>query len=52
LSDYSTLLANTDRAVARGAFGSPTFFVEQEMWCGKEHLCDVEEEIGKRLNGQ
>jgi 2-hydroxychromene-2-carboxylate isomerase len=46
------LLENTDRAVARGAFGSPTFFVENEMWFGKEHLRDVEEEIGRYLNGK
>jgi 2-hydroxychromene-2-carboxylate isomerase len=44
------LLENTERAVARGAFGSPTFFVEQEMWFGKEHLRDVEEEISRCLN--
>ena len=38
-----------ERAVARGTFGSPTFFVDDEMWFGKEHLRDVEEEIIKRL---
>jgi 2-hydroxychromene-2-carboxylate isomerase len=48
----SELIANTERAVARGAFGSPTFFVDDEMWFGKEHLRDVEEEIQKRLSGQ
>jgi 2-hydroxychromene-2-carboxylate isomerase len=46
------LLENTDRAVARGAFGAPTFFVENEMWFGKEHLRDVEEAIGTYLNGK
>lgn len=46
------LIANTERAVARGAFGSPTFFVDDEMWFGKEHLRDVEEAIQKRLSGQ
>jgi 2-hydroxychromene-2-carboxylate isomerase len=46
------LIANTERAVARGAFGSPTFFVDDEMWFGKEHLRDVEEEINKQLLGQ
>ncbi len=46
------LLENTDRAVARGAFGSPTFFVENEMWFGKEHLRDVEEAIGGYLDGK
>jgi 2-hydroxychromene-2-carboxylate isomerase len=43
------LIANTERAVARGAFGSPTFFVDDEMWFGKEHLRDVEEAISERL---
>jgi 2-hydroxychromene-2-carboxylate isomerase len=43
------LIATTDRAVVRGAFGSPTFFVEGEMWFGKEHLRDVEEAIIRHL---
>jgi len=37
------LLENTQAAVARGAFGSPTFFVGDEMFFGKEQLRDVEE---------
>jgi 2-hydroxychromene-2-carboxylate isomerase len=37
------LIANTQEAVERGAFGSPTFFVGQEMFFGKEQLRDVEE---------
>jgi 2-hydroxychromene-2-carboxylate isomerase len=41
----AALLANTEAAHARGAFGSPTFFVGGEMWFGKERLCDVEAEI-------
>lgn len=41
------LIANTERAVARGAFGSPTFFVDGEMWFGKECLLDVEEAMRK-----
>jgi 2-hydroxychromene-2-carboxylate isomerase len=39
------LLDNTNAAVARGAFGSPTFFVGDEMFFGKDQLRDVEEEI-------
>jgi 2-hydroxychromene-2-carboxylate isomerase len=39
------LIANTEKAVARGAFGSPTFFVDDEMWFGKERLGDIEEAI-------
>ncbi|MGP9814059.1 2-hydroxychromene-2-carboxylate isomerase [Rhodopseudomonas sp. NSM] len=40
------LIANTEDAVARGAFGSPTFFVGSEMFFGKEQLRDVEEMYG------
>ncbi|MGF1456600.1 MAG: 2-hydroxychromene-2-carboxylate isomerase [Alphaproteobacteria bacterium] len=38
-----TLVQNTDRAVERGAFGIPTFFVGTEMFYGKERLGQVEE---------
>ena len=37
------LLENTNDAVARGTFGSPTFFVGQDIFFGKEQLRDVEE---------
>jgi 2-hydroxychromene-2-carboxylate isomerase len=36
---------NTEKAVERGAFGSPTFFVGNEMFFGKNTLPEVEEEI-------
>jgi 2-hydroxychromene-2-carboxylate isomerase len=39
------LLKNTEASVARGTFGSPTFFVGNEMFFGKDRLRDVEEEI-------
>jgi 2-hydroxychromene-2-carboxylate isomerase len=39
------LLDNTERSVARGIFGSPTFFVEDEIFFGKDRLRDVEEMI-------
>jgi 2-hydroxychromene-2-carboxylate isomerase len=39
------LIENTQSAVERGAFGSPTFFVGQEMFFGKEQLREVEELI-------
>ncbi|MCU0919296.1 MAG: DsbA family protein, partial [Burkholderiaceae bacterium] len=39
------LLQNTQSAYERGAFGSPTFFVNGEMWFGKDRLREVEEEI-------
>ena len=42
------LIRNTEASVARGTFGSPTFFVDEEMFFGKDQLRDVEEEIGRR----
>jgi 2-hydroxychromene-2-carboxylate isomerase len=39
------LMNNTEQAVARGAFGSPTFLVGNEIFFGKNTLPDVEEEI-------
>jgi 2-hydroxychromene-2-carboxylate isomerase len=39
------LLKNTEASVARGTFGSPTFFVGNEMFFGKDRLREVEEEI-------
>jgi 2-hydroxychromene-2-carboxylate isomerase len=39
------LIENTQSAVERGAFGSPTFFVGDEIFFGKEQLRDVEELI-------
>jgi len=41
------LLELTQDAVNRGAFGSPTFFVGNEMFFGKDQLRDVEEAIVK-----
>ena len=39
------LIENTQSAVERGAFGSPTFFVGKEMFFGKDQLREVEELI-------
>ena len=39
------LTAATNSAHARGAFGSPTFFVGDEMFFGKERLAAVEAEV-------
>ena len=44
------LIANTENSVARGVFGSPSFFVGDELYFGKDRLRDVEEEI-RRQNG-
>lgn len=39
------LMANTEAAAARGAFGIPTFFVGEEMFFGKDRLGQVEDEL-------
>ncbi len=40
------LIATTEAAVARGAFGIPTFFVGDEMFFGKERLAQVAAALG------
>jgi 2-hydroxychromene-2-carboxylate isomerase len=39
------LIANTQRSVERGTFGSPTFYVGDEIFFGKDRLRDVEDLI-------
>ena len=39
------LIANTKSSVSRGSFGSPTFFVGDAIYFGKDRLRDVEEAI-------
>jgi 2-hydroxychromene-2-carboxylate isomerase len=39
------LVANTEEAVNRGAFGIPTFYVDGDIYFGKDRLRDVEETI-------
>ena len=43
-----TLINKTSEAVEKGVFGSPTFFVENEIFFGKDRLEEVEGEIKKR----
>ncbi|MBC7984003.1 MAG: 2-hydroxychromene-2-carboxylate isomerase [Candidatus Obscuribacterales bacterium] len=40
-----TLQANTAKSVERGTFGSPTFFVGDDIYFGKDRLQDVEDAI-------
>ena len=42
------LIANTERSVARGTFGSPSFYVGDALFFGKDRLDEVEEEIEAR----
>lgn len=39
------LVANTEQAATRGAFGVPTFFVDGEMFWGKERLGQLAEAL-------
>jgi len=41
----AALIANTEDAVNRGAFGIPTFFVDGAIYFGKDRLRDVEDAI-------
>jgi 2-hydroxychromene-2-carboxylate isomerase len=45
------LVRETEASVARGTFGSPTFFVGEEMFFGKDQLRDAEEEFARRRQG-
>lgn len=46
------LLESTERSVTRGTFGSPTFFIGDEMWFGKDRLRDVEEAFATGGDGR
>ena len=39
------LIQNTNEAVERGVFGSPSFFVDDDLYFGKDKLVEVEEAI-------
>ena len=39
------LIENSNTSVEHGSFGAPTFFVNDEMFFGKDRLREVEEEI-------
>lgn len=39
------LFENTSAAIKRGVFGVPTFFVDGEMYFGKERIAQIEEQI-------
>lgn len=41
------LKANTEHAIARGAFGAPTFFVGEEMFWGQDRLHFVQEALAR-----
>ncbi len=39
------LIANTEASVARGTFGSPTFYLGDDIYFGKETLRDIEQAV-------
>ena len=39
------LITNTEQSVARGTFGSPTFYVGDEIYFGKDKLVEIETEL-------
>jgi 2-hydroxychromene-2-carboxylate isomerase len=39
------LIDNTENAVARGAFGIPTMYVDGEMYFGKERLGQIDDQL-------
>ena len=48
----AALLANTQAANDRGAFGAPTFFLGDQMWFGKDRLGEVEEAMLQMQRGR
>ena len=42
------LIVNTTDAVNRGAFGVPTFFYDDQIFFGKDHLHQLEEYINSK----
>ncbi len=43
------LMKKTETAAKRGGFGVPTFFIDDEMFFGKDSLRDVEDAISAKL---
>ncbi len=39
------LISNTEQAVARGAFGAPTMFMDEQMYFGQDRLDFIEEAL-------
>jgi 2-hydroxychromene-2-carboxylate isomerase len=42
------LIANTSWAVEKGAFGIPTFFIDDQIFFGKDHMYQLEEYINSK----
>ena len=46
------LMQLTSQSVERGTFGSPTFFLDEEIFFGKDKLIDLEDAIDKKIRGE
>lgn len=44
------LRKSTEDAIARGAFGAPTFFVDGQMWFGNDRIAQMERFLGRRVH--
>ena len=48
----SRLLQLTSQSVEKGTFGSPTFFLDEEIFFGKDKLIDLEDAIDRKIRGE
>ena len=46
------LLQLTSQSVEKGTFGSPTFFLGEEIFFGKDKLIDLEDAIDRKIRGE
>ena len=46
------LLQLTSQSVEKGTFGSPTFFLDEEIFFGKDKLIDLEDAIDRKIRGE
>ena len=46
------LMQLTSQSVERGTFGSPTFFLDEEIFFGKDKLIDLEHAIERKIRGE
>jgi 2-hydroxychromene-2-carboxylate isomerase len=42
------LIANTSWAVEKGAFGIPTFLIDDQIFFGKDHMYQLEDYINSK----
>jgi 2-hydroxychromene-2-carboxylate isomerase len=47
----ATYETNTEEAIRRSVFGSPTYFVDGDMFYGQDHLAQVERALRQPYAG-